>query len=349
MIRFSAALVVVAIGILVAGIATSKLALVYVAIILSAVALVALAIGVVLKRDELFADAEQQVGVAAGAAAQQSALVGQPESGRGETTAYGWGANAQGWQQPGQESAPAGATGAPRRADLSQTRTDLAQTRADMTALREQPGQPGGPDLSKTRSDLTPPAETPAARKAVQPPWEPPSGASWFDRQRNAEDAASTPAEGSVPAADEPPAGSEPEAKPAPPRADDAVPAKTAAGGAAADDSRDTADASDTDTPDPETAAIDAAKAETASAETASAETADAGSPAPPKAADAPSGEHMVTVVPGVPRYHAANCILIRFMADDDLQRMTLDEAEEAGCTACRACQADTGSFKATD
>ena len=38
-------------------------------------------------------------------------------------------------------------------------------------------------------------------------------------------------------------------------------------------------------------------------------------------------------MVPGVPRYHEANCILIRFMADDDVQKMTVHEAAEAGCT----------------
>ena len=48
-----------------------------------------------------------------------------------------------------------------------------------------------------------------------------------------------------------------------------------------------------------------------------------------------------VTVVPGVPRYHEQNCILIRFMADDDMQKMTVSEAAEAGCTPCRACQPD--------
>jgi hypothetical protein len=53
-IRFSAGLVVVAIGVLIGGVATSKLSLVYVAIAVSAVALVVLAIGVALKRDELF-------------------------------------------------------------------------------------------------------------------------------------------------------------------------------------------------------------------------------------------------------------------------------------------------------
>ncbi len=46
-------------------------------------------------------------------------------------------------------------------------------------------------------------------------------------------------------------------------------------------------------------------------------------------------------MVPGVPRYHEANCILIRFMADDDVQKMAVHEAAEAGCTPCRACQPD--------
>ena len=67
MIRFSAALVAVAIGVLIGGIATSKLLLVYVAIVVSAVALVALAIGVVLKREELFGEERGLVPANAGA------------------------------------------------------------------------------------------------------------------------------------------------------------------------------------------------------------------------------------------------------------------------------------------
>ncbi len=57
MIRFSALLVAVATGLLIAGVVMSKLALVYVAIGVSAVALVALAIGAGLKRNELFGPA----------------------------------------------------------------------------------------------------------------------------------------------------------------------------------------------------------------------------------------------------------------------------------------------------
>jgi len=55
-IRFSAALVVAAIGVLIGGAVTSSLLLVYVAIGISALALVVLAVGVALKREELFGD-----------------------------------------------------------------------------------------------------------------------------------------------------------------------------------------------------------------------------------------------------------------------------------------------------
>ena len=51
--------------------------------------------------------------------------------------------------------------------------------------------------------------------------------------------------------------------------------------------------------------------------------------------------EPAVTVVPGVPRYHRRDCILIRFMGDNDLQKMPAEAAREAGCTPCRACQPD--------
>ena len=44
-------------------------------------------------------------------------------------------------------------------------------------------------------------------------------------------------------------------------------------------------------------------------------------------------------MVPGVPRFHRSDCILIRFMGEGDLQRMPVERAKEAGCTPCRACQ----------
>ena len=58
MIRFSAFLVAVAVGLLVAGIVTSRLMLVYAAIGVSGVALLALAIGALIKRRELFGQPE---------------------------------------------------------------------------------------------------------------------------------------------------------------------------------------------------------------------------------------------------------------------------------------------------
>ncbi len=48
-----------------------------------------------------------------------------------------------------------------------------------------------------------------------------------------------------------------------------------------------------------------------------------------------------VAVVPGVARYHRRRCILIRFMGDTDLDILSREEAEDAGCVACRACQPD--------
>jgi cytoskeletal protein RodZ len=58
------------------------------------------------------------------------------------------------------------------------------------------------------------------------------------------------------------------------------------------------------------------------------------------EAAD-PEPDLEVTVVPGVPRYHKSQCILIRFMGDSDLDKMTMAAARGAGCTPCRACLPD--------
>ena len=85
MIRFSAALVAVAIGVLLGGIATSKLLLVYIAIVVSAVALVALAIGVVLKREELFGEGQGLVPATAGASPALPARAGESQGRAGES------------------------------------------------------------------------------------------------------------------------------------------------------------------------------------------------------------------------------------------------------------------------
>ena len=58
-----------------------------------------------------------------------------------------------------------------------------------------------------------------------------------------------------------------------------------------------------------------------------------------PAAASAPDGAALVAVVRGVPRYHEPDCVLIRFMPEGDLQKLTVPQAKEEGCTPCTACQ----------
>ena len=59
----------------------------------------------------------------------------------------------------------------------------------------------------------------------------------------------------------------------------------------------------------------------------------------PPAAATAANGTALVAVVRGVPRYHEPDCVLIRFMPEGDLQKLTVPQAKEDGCTPCAACQ----------
>jgi hypothetical protein len=80
-------------------------------------------------------------------------------------------------------------------------------------------------------------------------------------------------------------------------------------------------------------------EAESGSADAETAKSADKDDE-PPASGDTDQ-QRQVTVVPGVPRYHTENCILIRFMDDDDMQQMSLKAATDAGCTPCGACQPD--------
>ena len=48
-----------------------------------------------------------------------------------------------------------------------------------------------------------------------------------------------------------------------------------------------------------------------------------------------------VRVVPGIARYHAQECILIRFLAPEDLELMTVEAATGEGYVACKACKPD--------
>jgi hypothetical protein len=153
-IRFSAALVAVAIGVLIGGIATSKLLLVYIAIAVSAVALAALVTGVVLKREELFGEGQGLVPAAAGAGpvlppragdsegkAASSGYVAPPPPAAGVAVGYGipFGGAGQATASPG--------------AGLSATRQAAAR--------HERSAEP------------VPPWETAATRESWAPDWMP--------------------------------------------------------------------------------------------------------------------------------------------------------------------------------
>jgi hypothetical protein len=147
-IRFSAALVAVAIGVLIGGVTTSKLLLVYIAIVVSAVALVALAIGVVLKREELFGEGQGLVPAAAGIGPVQAAHVG---AGQGKAQAGAPVAPPPPFPEAaGGRAAAFGGTVAPAAAAPA-----LA---ADPVAARPATAGPGRAD------GPVPPWETPAAR-----------------------------------------------------------------------------------------------------------------------------------------------------------------------------------------
>ena len=64
-----------------------------------------------------------------------------------------------------------------------------------------------------------------------------------------------------------------------------------------------------------------------------------AGEPPAGEAVPAAAGTALVAVVRGVPRYHEADCVLIRFMPEGDVQKLTIPQAREEGCTPCAACQ----------
>jgi hypothetical protein len=64
-----------------------------------------------------------------------------------------------------------------------------------------------------------------------------------------------------------------------------------------------------------------------------------ANSPAAPTSED--DGADSVRVVPGIARYHGSDCILIRFLAAEDLEIMSTAAAAASGCVPCKACHPD--------
>ena len=441
MIRFSAGLVVVAIGVLIGGVATSKLSLVYVAIAVSAVALVALAIGVALKRDELFGGGSElaPAGVGAGSGmpvgqpadaghvrgndghvredleqirpavpVASSALFGGQDAPAAAASTTAPAATA--WPSADRtavDNSPFGNPGlGQRRSAFSQTSTREADSAADWQTRSPQPPWSSGDQArpswtaKEPQSAPAPPAPAAASPRGWGSSDQPPTP-SWFDRLNQPVADASAPTT-TNPAKPEPPkpepAKPEP-SKPEPPKAEPAEtePSKTSP-------AVDTVDTDDDDWPtryswleddesdeaaEPDAAEPDVAEvtdvtdaAETEPAKTLSKEAKaaepDAASPdatattpdadaedhaaqaedvaaaadsQPAEPADTPAVDEdepsaprqsdvkLVTVIPGVPRYHDPDCILIRFMDDDDIARKSIPEAKAANCTPCAACE----------
>jgi hypothetical protein len=324
-IRFSAALVVVAVGVLIGGVATSTLLLVYVAIVLSALALIALAIGVALKRDELFGVTGKPVEDVMGAAAGQSAP-GVQQGGYPAPPSHvrGMGAPAPGPAMPVAPPAPAMpvpapvAPPAPAPAGVADTRSDLTAYRADVPEKVE---KKPGPGLDETRLDLSPVLANETAAPIVRP-------------------TAAEETRFDLPAA-RPEGTARPEETARPEKAAPDVPPP------APEERRSTADETRFDLPaQPPAPAQPSAPAQPPAPVPSAGPAAPAGSASGAKAA---AGDTQVAIIPGVPRYHAPNCILIRFMEEEELEKMTLEEAKAAGCTPCTACQADPSSDTATD
>lgn len=447
MIRFSAVLVAVAVGMLMGGIATSKLLLVYMAIAVSAVALVTLAIGVVLKRGELFGEGQGAAPAQADAVPASSAQAGDSDDRSGPRApvpppllgaAVGPGAAFAGYGQAGSPGAgsPRAEETASRGAWHSGTGSDgwsAPVTAASFPAVRpgaapsgapadgwvpppaggspapDGPVVPGGEPGTRShgawappsafaphaavpqatapgvapgigRSSWFSPSNPPAAGDAPPRPgtgWSWPTGDAGGDatvRADEGQDGTGKPEEaaaadagdaGGWPAryswlsgepADGETADGEPKDEDGEPEPDDA------AGGSAVSEL--TADAGPDDPSPPADAAPATAEDEPADSVPAEpagepsgaggtglAESADGAEPVTPLLAPGPEAaadeaespppdgaDDLVTVIPGVPRFHQPDCVLIRFMPDGDTQKMPAAQAEEAGCTPCAAC-----------
>ena len=177
MIRFSAGLVVVAIGVLIGGVATSKLSLVYAAIAVSALALVTLAIGVALKRDELFGGGPELA--PAGAGADSGMPVGQTADAGDVRGSAG---HVREDQKPIRTKVPGPATAAFEAAAAAQARVAATSvttpTVSAPTVSSAADNSPfGNPPLAHRRTAFgqAPPPEGDAAAdwqtRSPQPPW----------------------------------------------------------------------------------------------------------------------------------------------------------------------------------
>jgi hypothetical protein len=374
-IRFSAFLVAVAVGLLIAGVVTSKLLLVYTAIGVSGVALLALGIGAAVNWRELTgkpttaaartsapaADAAHQAAAPATAAAPAAAA---PATAAAPAPA------------PPQAQVPA-AAGAPAVGSGWSAAVPSAPSRAgSLPTEQPQKAQPGARPVAP--ADPFPPAVQPPA--AFTPRRESPARDVWKWR----DDAIQAPPPSRPQAPARPAAVSaapetfspfRPVGKPASPGSEEAAerpstaPRERPSATPREQEDQPPADRQDEAEPaatarDPESATVVAAAPAVgvpASAPAWEPEPGQSEKPETPEQAKVPEQAKQtgqagqaeepepagldpnmeVTVVPGVPRYHNARCILIRFMGEDDLDKMTRAAAREAGCTPCRACLPD--------
>ncbi|HEX2746078.1 MAG TPA: hypothetical protein VHN16_16995, partial [Streptosporangiaceae bacterium] len=156
MIRFSAFLVVVAVGLLVAGVVTSKLLLVYLAIGVSGVALLALGVGAAVKWRELFGKPQ---------AAAAEAGVREPVSGSApQALASQAQLDHQGYPRPA--TAPRGPARQPAAAGSAALWESAVPPTGMFPVARPAAQPPTPPAPAKTPSA---PARTPAAANAPVP------------------------------------------------------------------------------------------------------------------------------------------------------------------------------------
>jgi hypothetical protein len=346
-IRFSAFLVAVAVGLLVAGVVTSKLLLVYLAIGVSGVALLALGVGAAVKWRELSGKPQ---------AAVSEADVREPVSAQAQ--------HVQAQQAPVPLAAVPQAP--PEHQPAAAGAAALWESAVPPTGMFPpvRPGEPG--DTQRRPAAFTPlPASGAPASRATRPAGQDQPGAT--DRQApetepspqdlrpaadsrpmtDLQDTESPPstqqaAEGTAQAAPDTvqPAAVQPAAAPAPPSPEPPAVQPTAAVQPPA-----------VQPPAVQPPAVQPPAVQPAPTPTPARLEPDAAGPEPvadpaPAATDPdpqtrPTPQTIVTVVPGVPRYHNANCILIRFMGESDLETMTLAAARETGLTPCRACLPD--------
>ena len=297
MIRFSASLVIVAIGLLAAGVVTSQLALVYLAIAVGVVALIALVIGAVLKRGELFGQSAQDApgGVTGpGFAASREAVpvaagtVAGPDRERSARVGYG-----------------------PAPGDEPPYRDDAEPRHRDNAAHHDRPAYRDGIGYKPAASDWTGYQEP--DRAGYQE-----TGDHMREFYYSGRGGFAGPGGGQAGGG----------------AAGGVAPSQSLAEGHGGP-------AEDTAERGPDSPA--SAERPAASAEADGAGPGEGAGPSKSTgpAESAASAEQTVIVVPGVPRYHRAECILIRFMGEDDLEQTPLEAAREAGCTPCRACQPD--------